>query len=372
MFYDWLSCSQTFDQELPHLSDTAFMVIDTKTSEIISEKRPKVKIEGSYSTSINVQVSGNTLRVWGNPSRINRIDNLFGYTHIDDCFAAYNSVLVPLGFPPFTKCTKIQSFYTQGRTGKPVQVLTPNGAVIHEVHITTNVSVGAGNEDAYLSGLSIHRLRNSLPRLHTNGKTVDWLTPKGHASLIYHSVYNKAYEIELKHLAKIQKLYGVDSPEFDYLSRVHEFCVNQGVVRFEQKVKPRYLTRNNMQFWGYSDLSPLENEHQKFLDTQNKLQVSKMNLQTIADELLAHEIVKSPVAANTTAYYFNLWMSGHQFDFTKSSVKTHRARLRLLGIDIANKCNLSLLTPVRVKEVREINASPTQIPDFYMEAKRYA
>jgi len=366
MFYDWLTTSQTFSTPVQNPSDRSFLVIDTQTSEIISESTPRIRIQGSYSTSIEVHVSGNTLRVRGNPSRIDRIDNLFGYTDLDDCFAAYNRILSRHGLPEFTKNTEVISQATQSNKDGFVRV--GNGAQIHELHITSNVSVGRENVQDYIAGLSAQRIGNSLPRLHTDGNTVDWLSPKGHASLIYHSVYNKAYEIALKHLTKAKKAYGENSPEYKYLQDVHYYCQDQGVVRFEQKLKSRYLSRNDYQFWGHDDFSRLTKLHENFLATQNRLKVSKMNLQTINQELLNHGIVKSVVAANTTAHYFNLWLHGQPLNVSERTFKTHRARLRLLGIDIANRCNLSILTPIRVKSVHEIETAPTQIPNFYKEA----
>ncbi|EKU4731169.1 Replication-associated protein G2P, partial [Citrobacter freundii] len=53
-----------------------------------------------------------------------------------------------------------------------------------------------------MSGLSTQPYRNSVPRLHSNGKSVDWLSKKGNVNLIYPTVYNKAHEMELHSLTK--------------------------------------------------------------------------------------------------------------------------------------------------------------------------
>lgn len=56
--------------------------------------------------------------------------------------------------------------------------MVADGALIKELHITSNKSVGKGNEDDYISGLSTQPYRNSVPRLHSNGKSVDWLSKR--------------------------------------------------------------------------------------------------------------------------------------------------------------------------------------------------
>ncbi|EBV8484309.1 Replication-associated protein G2P, partial [Salmonella enterica subsp. enterica serovar Montevideo] len=111
--------------------------------------------------------------------------------------------------------------------------------LIKELHITSNKSVGKGNEDDYISGISTQPYRNSVPRLHSNGKSVDWLSKKGNVNLIYPTVYNKSHELELHTLSKVKNKFGSDSKEYNYLLSVIEYCKDNGIVRFEQKLKSR-------------------------------------------------------------------------------------------------------------------------------------
>ncbi|HBE2517257.1 TPA: DNA replication protein, partial [Escherichia coli] len=62
------------------------------------------------------------------------------------------------------------------------------------------------------------------------------------------------------------------------------------------------------------------------------------------------------------------WMHGHSFDLNKKQVQTHRARLRKIGIDIAQKCNISKFSPVVVKHTREITVSDCVIPSWYIKS----
>ena len=43
----------------------------------------------------------------------------------------------------------------------------------------------------------------------------------------------------------------------------------------------------------------------------------------------------------------------------------HRARLRKIGIDIAQRCNLAKFSPVTVREIRRVEATDCPIPDWY-------
>jgi len=363
MFYDWLTIFQDHDERLPLLGDTVEMIYSTEDGSLLTERQPSFQHKGSFSTSISIRISGGRVTVKGNPSRIDRIDNLFGYQSIDECIQVYNRILLSLNLPPFSKATK--AWHITGMDGKKA-VQVANGATVQEVHITTNKGVGHGNELSYLkSAISTQRYRNSIPRLHSNGTTVDWLSVKGNASLIYPSVYIKAHEIRLHSLEKIKRLHGSDSQEYKYLLDVINFCDDNGIVRFEQKLKSRFLRRHNLQFWGLADYSLLDAIHQEFLNIDQTVQVNAMTYQSIAEVLKEEGVCKSVQAANATANYFFMWLHGERFDFKKTQVRTHRARLRKINIDIAESCDITKHSPVRVKEVREIETSLVSAPDWY-------
>jgi len=364
MFYDWLTIFQDHNERLPFLSDRAEIVVDVESGETLTERQPAFQHKGSFSTSVSIRISGGRVTVKGNPSRINRIDNLFGFKSIDECVSVYNRILLSLGLPPFTKCTK--KYLLTGEDGKKV-ITASNGATIQELHITTNKQVGEGNVADYLRGLSTQRYRNSIPRLHSNGCTLDWLSKKGNASLIYPSVYDKANELQLHQMEKIKRLHGEQSEEYQYLEQVYNFCLKQGVVRFEQKLKSRFLIRNDLRFWGLSDYTKLNNLHNEFLNIDKKLGINAMTYQSIAELLKEEEICKSTQAANATASYYFMWLHGEKFDLQKRQVKEHRSRLRKLNIDIAEICDTSKHTAVRIKEVREIEVSELLVPEWYQQ-----
>ncbi|MCO6539410.1 MAG: hypothetical protein J6569_04655 [Gilliamella sp.] len=361
MFFDWLSLEQDFGYQLPIIGDVAYQRIFLETGEASSLSQPAYKHSGSFCDSVLIKISGSVLKMSGNPSRWGRIENLFGLRTVDNCVDVYNKILTELNLPVFTKCTQLMF---RSPKGSKIETFS-DGAIIKELHITSNRMVGKGNENDYLAGLSTLNYRYSVPRLHSNGQSVDWLSKNGNAHLIYPTVYNKSHELELHSITKIKNKFGENSKEFKYLNEVIEYCKNNGVVRFEQKLKSRFLKRENLHYWGLSDYTRLNNLHNEFLDLDKKLSVNAMDFETISEQLIRCGVVDTTRSANTTAMYAIQWMHGQTFDFNKKAVQTHRARLRKIGIDIAQRCNLAKFSPVTVREIRKVEVSDCQIPNWY-------
>lgn len=367
MFFDWLTLYQDHPGiELPMLGDRASIVIDTATGEHLGVRQPSLTHQGSYSTSIQIRITGQRVTVSGNPSRIDRLDNLFGFTSLDECVAVYNRILLSLGLPPFTKCTEV--FFRQGKDGKRVEKFS-NGAIVTEVHVTSNRAVGQGCERDYIKGISTLRYHNSIPRLHTNGNTCDWLSKKGKASLIYPSVYNKAHEMKLHVLPTIVRKFGEDSPEVKQLQQTIAYCDEQGVCRHEQKFKAEFLRRHELRFYGLFDPKEFGPWHAEFLAIDNRLQVTAMTMENISEKLIRLGVVDNTRAANTTMLYALQWMHGATFDLNKAQVKVHRARLRKIGIDIADVCDISRHSPVYIRRAVELVPRSLKVPRWYQLPK---
>lgn len=365
MFFDWLTIEQDFQQNLPFLGDIAYqrLNIDTGESGVISQ--PVFKHNGSYCDSLSLKIRGSVLQMSGNPSRWGRVDNLFGLNSIDACVFVYNKILRELNIPEFTK----------GKTFKHRQAsvhskagLVFDGAIIKRLDITGNVAVGQGNELAYISGISTLNYRNSLPNLHANGNTCDWKSKLGNSNLIYPKVYGKAYEIKLHSLTKIKNTFGETSSEYKYLLDIVNYCEQNGIIRFEQGLQSRYLQKHNLCYYGLSDFNVLNDLHDGFINLNKKLSVNAMDFETISERLIVEGVVDSTRSANTTAMYAIQWMHGQVFDFNKKQVQTHRARLRKIGIDIAQRCNISKFSPIYTRDIREVKVKECVIPDWYKRA----
>lgn len=365
MFIDWLTISQEHDHDLPVVCDVFTLTIDANTDEVLSTKQPRFVHRESFCTSVTIHVSGRNIRVDGNPSRIGRLDNLFGFSTIEQCVAVYNALLAQYGLPPFTRCTRV--LLRDGASGGKAGDLVADGAVIHRIDLTTNVSVGEGNALAYLRGVSSQRIGHSIGYLYPNGRTVAW-TPKGNGKggrLQYRKAYDKAFEMDQNLLPKIKRQYGESSAEFEYVVKVRDYCASNGVVRMEQELKAEYLKREGLAFWGLIDEARFIEIHNEFLAIDERLQVTAMDMMTIADKLLELGVVNSRQAANSTASAAILWMHGHKFDFSKSQVKTNAARLNRIGINIRNACDTSRFAPVFVRQCREVTKRELPMPTWY-------
>ncbi|WP_306375084.1 phage/plasmid replication domain-containing protein [Phocoenobacter skyensis] len=363
MFFDWLKIEQTFETKLPLIGNFGFVGVCLETGQLQETVNiPTFQHKGSFCDVVSIKINGYKLTMSGNPSRWGRLENLFGLSTVDDCVSCFNSILTELGLPNFTKCTKV--FFGQSEDGAKVTKYT-DGAIIKELHITENRSVGKGNVEHYLSGLATLNYRNSLAKLHTNGQTVDWLSKKGNAHLIYPSVYNKAFELELHSLNKIKNKFGDRSPEYKHLLKIIDYCKQNGVARFEQKLKSRYLQRENLSYWGLSDFKKLYKLNDEFLNIDKKLKVTAMDFETISQTLINEGVVDNYRSANTTAMYALQWMHGQIFDLRKTQVQQHRARLRRIGIDIAYKCDISTFSPIKVVSTRQIETRILKMPSWY-------
>lgn len=368
MFYDWLKIYQDFEHEIPLIGDTALHCVDAITGNINKVLQPRYQHEGSFSTSISISISGNRITVDGNPSRMNRIDNLFGLTSIDSCVNVYNRILKNLGLPQFTKCSKVS--YLQGEDGTKVKK-TSDGAIITRLDITSNRATGNNCSLPYIKAVSTQPFRHMKPHLYPNGRTAAWFSDVNSlkaSRMMFPSVYEKAFEIRKNHAKKIEKQFGLDSHEYKYIKDIIKYCDDNGVVRFEQKLKPDFLTRHGFNYWGLFKDESLKPYHDEFINIDKNLQVTAMTIENISDRLIRESIVENTKAANTTAMYAIQWSTGQTFDLSKSAVKTHRARLRKIGIDIAIPCDLSKFSLINIVRTQEIEVSYLSIPHWYKQA----
>ncbi|MBN2975641.1 phage/plasmid replication domain-containing protein [Pseudomonas lactucae] len=365
MFIDWLTISQEHQHDLPIVCGIFTLTVDSNTNEVLSTKQPRFKHQASYSTSVTIHVQGRKIRVEGNPSRVGRLDNLFGFTTIEQCVSVYNQLLREYGLPGFTRCSRLD--IRQGASGASSGDRIADGAKIERIDLTTNFSLGEGNVLAYLRGVSSQRIGHSIGFLYPNGRTVSW-TPKGNGQggrLQYRKAYDKTFEMDQNCLPKIKRIYGEDSAEYKYVQRVRDYCFIEGVVRLEQELKCEYLQRESLCYWGLFDEGRLAQLHCEFLKIDEKLKVTAMDIVSISEQLLAEKIVDTTRAANTTALYAIQWMSGQCFDFKKRQVQDHAARLNRIGINIRNACDTSRFAPIFVRQCREVTKSTLAIPSWY-------
>ncbi|EEQ6526370.1 Replication-associated protein G2P [Escherichia coli] len=368
MQFDWLKARQDFGFELPYISNVGYQRIHLETGEVSSLSQPVFVHEGSFSDVVSIKIRGSELTMSGNPSRWGKLDNVFGCASVDECFGVFNHILRSLGLPEFTK----------GRRRKLRQCADGSycghvwdGAQVIETHVNRNIAVGPGNENSVIRALSMLTFRRMNGNLRPNGQTADFMTDGGKVNYMYPSIYNKSHDLLIHSMKKTEKKFGTDSEEYRYLQKLYEFLLIYGVIRFELKLKRRFLKKQNLTDWGYADfegeLYPLLNE---FVDIHKKTRPSTMDVKSVASELLEKKIVDTVTAAHTTAFYAYSWANGERFDLNKKAVQTHRARLRKIGIDIAREYNVSLFPGVIIREIKEIEFNDVVVkPDFYRERK---
>lgn len=372
-FIDRLCIYQDHNRLLPMLGDNGFARIDLETGDIdldnINVKRKK--IEGSFSSSVMVRCNGHVVNVEGNPSRWQRIDNLFGLDTFDECIAVYNQILHRLGLPPFTKNTEVNLM--PSRTGTHLR--KGNGAVITHIDFTKNHVVGNGNEQSFIAGLSTMSINRSVaPYLYPNRNTVEWFSKsiqgKG-SSFRYSKVYAKAADMIKRRKERISK---ADYEMVQYYDRLTAWVIERGIAREEHSFKSKFLNQYNLNLWGLVNESDFAPYLECITDITKRLEVSHMNYETIAEQLIDQGVVKTKQAANCTMSYYMLWAHGHEIDKTKRQYFEHRKRLKQIGIDIGVKLDISR-SPIRLKDAQVIEVKPltlSDMPDWYIKPQSNA
>lgn len=344
---------------LPFMAQHRYIKFDLQTG-VESEHYDNLQLEGSFSSSLMIKCNGYQVSVYGNPSRWQRIDNLFGLKTFDDCISVYNHILEGLGLPVFTKCTSF--IFKQSIKGKGTHNKVYNGAIIKHIDFTRNWSVGQGNEKFYLKGLSTQSIGRSVPAfLYPDETTVEWYG--AHMQKMTGSThrYIKVY-IKLSDLLRNEKklLKGATFDDIDYFEKVKNFTHEKGVIREEHSFKRRYLVDHDLCAYGLVTESQFNEELQVITNIRKRLEVSDMQIETIGQRLIEQGICKSKQSANATEYTYSRWLHGESMDKTDRQFRTYKKRLLQLGIDISIKLDISRaplrLKPCVVIEVRELEA----------------
>nr|WP_075519301.1 phage/plasmid replication protein, II/X family [Moritella viscosa] len=346
---------------LPLVGRYVIEKIDLETGEKMPPSVNQKILEGSFSTKLTIRCDGTRVRVEGNPSRWQRMDNLFGLKTLDECVDVYNHILIKHGLPPFSKNTRM--YHRQTPDGKSSQ-LVGNGAEITSIDWTVNHKVGEGNEQSFIRGMSSMQIgRGRKPKLYPDGNSCYW----GEASTWNMTkLYNKAAELKA-HLKKDERKNIIQPERLNYINNLIQYCEKNGVVREEHSLRQSLLKRHNLQFYGAvseKDFIPHLKEIEKAMNT---IHISHDEHQSIAHQLLASGAVKTLRQANTTMNYFTLWQHGSDLRDMLSDRQfyEHKSRLKNIGIDIGQQFDVSRICPtLRRSEVIEI--STLTIPDWYL------
>nr|ACB99596.1 phage replication protein RstA1 [Vibrio tapetis] len=346
---------------LPLVGTHVIERLEMETGEALPPSVNQKRLEGSFSTKLTIRCDGYKVRVEGNPSRWQRMDNLFGLTTFEECVAIYNHILAKYNLPPFTKNTRLCPRQTPD--GKPISFIG-NGAEITAVDWTQNLSVGQGMEASFIRGMSSMQIgRGRKPTLYPNGMTCSW----GYGSNWRADIlYAKAFELR-EHLKKDKrKKIGVTVKQLEYIEKLISYCEEQGVVRQEHKLQQILLKKHNLHYYGLkteADYLPHLNEIENAMKT---IQINHDEHKSIADQLLDLGIVKSRQAANSTQSYATMWQHGTDLRqvLKQSQFYEHKSRLKKIGIDIGQVFDVTRLCPT-LKRSELIEVKPLAIPNWY-------
>lgn len=361
-FIDQLFMQQDYpDGGLPFVGTHVIERIDMETGEKLPPNVNQKILEGSYSTKLTIRCNGNRVRVEGNPSRWQRMDNLFGLNTLDDCVDIYNHVLARYDLPAFTKNTRL--FHRQTPDGKSSS-LFGDGAEITLIDWTQNHMIGQGKEASFIRGMSSMQIgRGREPKLYPNGMTCNW----GEASeWAMTKLYCKAFELK-KHLKKNKRKKDATTLEqLHYVEQLIAYCEEQGVVREEHSLRQKLLKRHNLQFYG---LVTEQDFHAHLTDIENAmktLHATHDTHQSIAHQLVEAGAVDTLRKANATLSYFTMWQHGSDLReiLNRSQFFEHKARLKQIGIDISRPFDVSRMCPT-LKRSEVIEVKPLSIPDWY-------
>lgn len=347
-------------EQLPLVGSSLCIEEDLQTGEILSKNPKALQLEGSYSSKIVIRCNGTRVSVTGNPSRYNRIDNLFGFDSIEKCVHVFNLILEKHGLPPFTKCTK--HWFEQSADGTKARRIT-NGAIITAVDWTKNHVVGKGNVKQFLRGLSSQTVgRGKVGHLYSNQCTVNWGEGSEYKMT---SIYDK--ENDLKRQRR-KRLKNASDEDIKYYDDLIEHCRENGVAREEHKFKRLFLDKNNLKFYGLFK----DNDFIPYLksvdDVMSRCEVTGMKQKSIADQLLAKEIVKTRQAANATQCYASMWMDGDDLHshLGRSQWFEHKSRLKKIGLDITSPFDVTRMAPVLIQR-KTIEVSLLAVPSWYRQ-----
>lgn len=346
---------------LPLVGTHVIERIDLETGEPLPPSVNQKLIEGSYSTKLTIRCDGSKVRVEGNPSRWQRMDNLFGLTTLDECVDIYNHILAKYDLPPFTKNTRF--YHRQTPDGK-ASILVGDGAEITSIDWTRNHKVGQGNEASFIRGMSsMHIGRGREPKFYPNGMTCNW----GEASVwSMTKLYCKAFELQA-HLKKDKRKKNSTTPEQrEYIDKLISYCEKEGVVREEHSLRQKLLKRHNLQFYGIVTEQDFLVHLTDIENAMKTLHATHDIHESIAHQLLTAGAVDTLRKANITMSYFSLWQNGTNLRevLSERQFYEHKARLKKIGIDIARPFDVSRMCPT-LKRSEVIHVKPLDIPDWY-------
>nr|WP_314898798.1 phage/plasmid replication protein [uncultured Deefgea sp.] len=324
----------------------------------------KVFERGSFSSMVVLKSDGQTMNIDGNVGRWNRPDNLFNLD-LPATIAACNEFIAPYGLPPFDggKYVTKSAYYDPINDAYfPEMELTAyekkhnlgyfyTGAVLDEVHCTRNYVTGSPTQlEATISWLAMQSKNRVKTKPHTNG--VGWGS-KG-TGRIYLKAYGKAREMldNCKHHGRTKEEVLADP--------VYQFCLKNGVLRFEAEIGHKTLAENHCRYLAEATMEKLNALFEKEVD---------YILNRVRDDITALDI-NSLDLPNSVKGYALAYLSGIDVraQLLGTGIEKHKTafyraarKLKEFGIDLNEpiKGAKTISTIIKVVEIKPLDDAPS-------------
>ncbi len=248
------------DLSLPYV-DSGFVVkyardLETMKFEDDEEwvSHSRVHHEGSFSSGLMLRCDGSRVEFSGNVGRFDRPDNLFNLG-FDETLAKANEFLSHYGLPKFHSGDYHENMRPSEYDFKHGLMEEWTGATVSMLHLTKNYITGsAGNAQAAIDWLATQS-KSHVKRSRSGESTIAWGKKGGR---VYLKCYIKANEM-LDHA----KAHGRTREEV-LNDPVYQFCLKNGVIRFELEAGRLLLRDSSLRFIGditMPKLNALFDEH---------------------------------------------------------------------------------------------------------------
>ena len=316
IFVDWVTIIQKHLKKCKVLHTDAWIKIDNN-GDVIEGKGTLVpfKFEGSHSTGLLVKSDGYRVILTGNIGRLNRPDNVYGYT-LDELKKLINQIMAFLELPPFTLVNKFLHV-RKNKQGEEITEMKSDGAHFTRLDFTINFATGsAKNATDYIYQASIKNpTRRTLHAYKTGVKLGSETKNKGYKS-------SKVY-IKSADLIRLQK--DKSLPQTDYINWLIKYTHDIGVIRFEVQYNS-YLRKYGLSFWDTTHAEIQEHFLEELL-------------------LMQKEIQKLDILALSKLHQLTYFQYQHGIDMKnelpQSTYYKHRKVLLQYGIDIGQPLNIT-------------------------------
>ncbi|WP_144374125.1 phage/plasmid replication protein, II/X family [Vogesella urethralis] len=321
---------------------------DGEITEIVWAAPSKKFSEGSYQSMVAIKSDGHLVYAEGNPGRLSRPDNLFNLD-FDATVERLNRCLKAEGLPGFSAGER-QEIDPQHWTDYNVThgiFHEWSGATVSRLHLTSNYETGsmaaAQSMIDWLSTQSVARIR----RGRLGESTVMW----GHRrSRVLIKAYIKANEM-------LAHRHGRTAEEIK-ADPVYQYCLAQGIVRFEIEVDRRTLAEHHCRYLGDITMEKLTNLFDQYVDPL---------VNRVREDVTTMDLMALPSTVRATAA---AWLKGVDVRtlLSRATYFRHAKTLREYGMDISEPLGnvKPFTTIIKVIEVRPVTAAP----DWYWQHQR--